>query len=135
MALHRLVRALEAPLRTAAQLMPSFQSVDRTPKASFTQVPPPLASCIVHHMQRTPWHTEHWFTSPWNHDPAVAADYRFPEQVTIHDVTLRDGEQQAGVEFTAEQKLRIAEGLAEAGIQRIEAGLPAVSPEDEKAVA
>ncbi len=85
-------------------------------------------------MQRTPWHNEHWFTSPWNHDPAVAADYRFPEQVTIHDVTLRDGEQQAGVEFTAEQKLRIAEGLAEAGIQRIEAGLPAVSPEDEKAV-
>ena len=85
-------------------------------------------------MQRTPWHTDHWFTSPWNHDPAVAADYRFPDQVTIHDVTLRDGEQQAGVEFTAEQKLRIAEGLAEAGIQRIEAGLPAVSPEDEKAV-
>lgn len=83
--------------------------------------------------QRTPWHTDQWFTSPWNHDPAVA-DHRFVDQVEIHDVTLRDGEQQSGVEFTADEKLRIAEGLAEAGVQRIEAGLPAVSPSDEKAV-
>jgi isopropylmalate/homocitrate/citramalate synthase len=83
--------------------------------------------------QATPWHTEQWFTSAWNHDPDVA-DYRFHPQVEIHDVTLRDGEQQAGVEFTAGDKLRIAEALAEAGVHRIEAGLPAVSPEDEKAI-
>ena len=49
-------------------------------------------------------------------------------------VTLRDGEQQAGVVFTADEKLRIAEALAEAGVHRIEAGLPAVSPADEEAV-
>jgi isopropylmalate/homocitrate/citramalate synthase len=54
--------------------------------------------------------------------------------VQVHDVTLRDGEQQAGVVFTAEEKLRIAEALAEAGVHRIEAGLPAVSPADEEAV-
>lgn len=84
--------------------------------------------------QQTPWHTEQWFTSPWNHDAAVVADFQFPRQIEFHDVTLRDGEQQAGVEFSADDKLRIAEALAEAGIQRIEAGLPAVSPEDEKAV-
>jgi hypothetical protein len=43
-----------------------------------------------------PWHTEQWFTSPWNHDPEVAASFAFPERITVHDVTLRDGEQQAG---------------------------------------
>lgn len=81
-----------------------------------------------------PWHTDEWFTSPWNHDPDVRATTSFPETVEFHDVTLRDGEQQAGVEFSADDKLRIAEALADAGVQRIEAGLPAVSPEDEKAV-
>ena len=83
---------------------------------------------------RVPWHTDDWFTSPWNHDPEVAAGYRFPERLEIHDVTLRDGEQQAGVIFTADDKVRIAEALAEAGVQRIEAGLPAVSAADEQAV-
>jgi hypothetical protein len=23
-------------------------------------------------MTGTPWHTESWFTSPWNHEPSVA---------------------------------------------------------------
>lgn len=82
----------------------------------------------------TPWHTDRWFTSPWNHDPGVSRDFRFAEQIQIHDVTLRDGEQQAGVEFSADDKLRIAEALADVGVHRIEAGLPAVSPDDEKAV-
>ena len=57
-----------------------------------------------------------------------------PETLKVHDVTLRDGEQQAGVEFTADEKVRIAELLSDAGIHRIEAGLPAVSPADEEAV-
>ena len=63
----------------------------------------------------TPWHTDRWFTSPWNHDPEMG-DLQFPSQIEIHDVTLRDGEQQAGVEFRADDKIRIAEALAEAGI-------------------
>src|SRR5262249_41612443 len=82
----------------------------------------------------TPWHTDRWVTSPWNHDPAVAGPLRLPADLQIHDVTLRDGEQQAGVEFSADDKVRIAEALAEAGVHRIEAGLPAVSRHDEEAV-
>jgi isopropylmalate/homocitrate/citramalate synthase len=83
----------------------------------------------------TPWHTDRWFTSPWNHDDEVARTWAdMPDEIQIHDVTLRDGEQQAGVMFTADDKMRIAEKLAEAGVHRIEAGLPAVSEQDEKAV-
>jgi isopropylmalate/homocitrate/citramalate synthase len=82
----------------------------------------------------TAWHTTQWFTSPWNHDPSARSYLQFPESVRIHDCTLRDGEQQAGVVFTAEDKIRIAEALADAGVHRIEAGLPAVSPDDAHAI-
>ena len=81
-----------------------------------------------------PWKNEKFFSSPWNYLPEVIESFNFTEEVTIHDVTLRDGEQQAGVEFTADEKVRIAEALAEAGVHRIEAGLPAVSPADREAI-
>ena len=82
----------------------------------------------------TPWVTDSWFSSPWNYLPEAIGDLHLPASLKVHDVTLRDGEQQAGVVFTADDKLRIAELLASAGIHRIEAGLPAVSPSDEEAV-
>jgi isopropylmalate/homocitrate/citramalate synthase len=85
-------------------------------------------------MTATPWKSDAFFTSPWNHDPDVVEGLTPSDSVVIHDVTLRDGEQQSGVEYTADDKVRIAEGLADAGIQRIEAGLPAVSPSDAEAV-
>jgi len=81
-----------------------------------------------------PENTGRWFVSPWNYLPEVASGFRFPEEIKIHDVTLRDGEQQAGIEFRKEEKVRIATRLAEAGVHRIEAGMPAVSPEDEAAI-
>jgi isopropylmalate/homocitrate/citramalate synthase len=82
----------------------------------------------------SPWKSARWFSSSWNYLPEVVRDFTLPESLEVHDVTLRDGEQQAGVEFTADDKVRIAELLAEAGVHRIEAGLPAVSKADEKAV-
>ena len=85
-------------------------------------------------MTGEPWHTDRWFTSPWNFLPEVRDHLEIPASVQVHDVTLRDGEQQAGVVFTTDDKLRIAEALAEAGVHRIEGGLPAVSPADEAAV-
>jgi isopropylmalate/homocitrate/citramalate synthase len=83
---------------------------------------------------KTPWKTDRWFTSPWNFLPEVTQGYTFPETLIVHDVTLRDGEQQAGVEFTKDDKVRIAQALAEAGVHRIEAGMPAVSPSDAEAI-
>jgi isopropylmalate/homocitrate/citramalate synthase len=85
-------------------------------------------------MTEEPWKTDRWFTSPWNFLPEVRDQLQLPESVQVHDVTLRDGEQQAGVVFTKDDKVRIAEALAEAGVHRIEAGLPAVSPADDAAV-
>jgi isopropylmalate/homocitrate/citramalate synthase len=83
---------------------------------------------------QTPWKTENWFVSPWNYFDDVRRDFQPPENVKIHDITLRDGEQQAGVIFTQDDKIRIAEKLSEVGIHRIEAGMPAVSPRDEAAI-
>jgi len=81
-----------------------------------------------------PWKTERWFTSPWNYLPEVTKGFAFPKEIKIHDMTLRDGEQQAGIEFRKEEKVRIAEMLAEVGVHRIEAGMPAVSRQDEEAL-
>ena len=85
-------------------------------------------------MSSEPWRTENWFSSPWNYLPEITENFTLPSKVEVHDVTLRDGEQQAGVEFTAKDKVDIAVALAEAGVHRIEAGLPAVSAQDEKAI-
>ncbi len=85
-------------------------------------------------MSQEPWKSKDWFVSPWNFADAVRADFKFPKKIAFHDVTLRDGEQQTGIVFTKDDKIRIAEGLAEAGVQRIEAGMPAVSPSDEAAI-
>jgi len=81
-----------------------------------------------------PWKSDNWFVSPWNFVDEVTAGFHPPAKLRIHDVTLRDGEQQAGIVFTKDEKVRIAEKLAEAGIHRIEAGTPAVSPNDEAAI-
>jgi isopropylmalate/homocitrate/citramalate synthase len=83
---------------------------------------------------KTPWKTENWFVSSWNYLEEVTKDFHPPQKVKIHDITLRDGEQQAGIIFTKDDKIRIAEKLAEVGVHRIEAGMPAVSPRDEAAL-
>ena len=75
-----------------------------------------------------------WWASPYNDKEEVRKAYWPGQKVTIHDATLRDGEQTPGVVFDEDDKYRIAEGLVEAGVTRIEAGMPAVSEPDRRAI-
>lgn len=84
--------------------------------------------------KKTPWHQEKWFTSPWNFAEEVIKDFSFAKKILLHDITLRDGEQQAGLIFNKDEKVALAEKMAEIGIHRIEAGMPAVSDQDEAAI-
>jgi isopropylmalate/homocitrate/citramalate synthase len=80
------------------------------------------------------WKTKNWFVSEWNYNKEVTKGFKFADKIKFHDSTLRDGEQQAGLVFTKDEKIRVAEELAELGIDRIEAGMPAVSEQDEMAI-
>ena len=81
-----------------------------------------------------PWKTDKWFISPWNYLPEITKNYAFQPKLKIHDVTLRDGEQQTAVVFRREEKVAIAKKLDALGVHRIEAGMPAVSEQDKAAI-
>ena len=51
-------------------------------------------------------------------------------RVELFDTTLRDGSQTAGINFSVEDKVRIANRLADFGIGWIEGGWPGASPKD-----
>jgi len=58
----------------------------------------------------------------------------FSNYVKIFDTTLRDGEQSPGATMTSAEKLEVARNLARLGVDIIEAGFPAASPDDLEAV-
>jgi 2-isopropylmalate synthase len=57
-----------------------------------------------------------------------------PSYVRILDTSLRDGEQAPGASMTSAEKLEVARAHARLGVDVIEAGLPAASPDDLAAV-
>jgi isopropylmalate/homocitrate/citramalate synthase len=75
-----------------------------------------------------------WWVSPYNFIEEVRTGFDLPKRIEIHDATLRDGEQTPGVVFRKADKVRIARMLDEVGVDRIEAGMPAVSDEDFEAI-
>lgn len=81
-----------------------------------------------------PWKTDDWFVSPWDYMEETTRGFALPGKVLIQDATLRDGEQQAHVVFREDDKVRIAEALAELGVHRLEAGWVTASAHDEAAV-
>ncbi len=56
------------------------------------------------------------------------------DRVIIFDTTLRDGEQSPGFSMNLSEKLRMAEALAELGVDVMEAGFPIASPGDFESV-
>lgn len=86
-------------------------------------------------MKESAYHREdQWWVSPYNYVPEVTGELELPEKVSIHDATLRDGEQTPGVVFSVDDKVAIARMLDEVGVERIEAGMPAVSQPDYDAI-
>jgi isopropylmalate/homocitrate/citramalate synthase len=74
------------------------------------------------------------FVSPFNFHEVVQERAKYPEQVVISDVTLREGEQTAEVSFSLEEKLALARRLDDIGVGQIEIGWPAQSELDRKAL-
>ena len=54
------------------------------------------------------------------------------EKIYIFDTTLRDGAQTEGVDFSMEDKNKIAQVLADLGVDYIEGGWPGANPVDTK---
>ena len=75
-----------------------------------------------------------FWVSPYNFVPQVREIMDLPPRVEIHDATLRDGEQTPGVVYSVDDKVAIASKLSEVGVERVEAGMPAVSPMDMEAI-
>lgn len=81
-----------------------------------------------------PWRTKDWWGSEYNFRDEIRSKFNLPKTVKFHDATLRDGEQTPGVVFRKEDKIAIAKMLDDIGVDRIEAGMPAVSQEDYDAI-
>lgn len=75
-----------------------------------------------------------WWTSPYNLAPEVQSQIHIAQKVEIQDTTLRDGEQTPGIVLSVDEKVEIARMLSDVGVERIEAGMVAVSEQDREAI-
>lgn len=60
----------------------------------------------------------------------VAAEADARERLWLYDTTLRDGQQTRGVDFSVEDKIRIAGALDALGVDYVEGGWPGANPTD-----
>jgi isopropylmalate/homocitrate/citramalate synthase len=80
------------------------------------------------------WIGDGYWVSRYNYAQEYRSSIELPDRVEVHDATLRDGEQTPGVFMSKDQKVEIAQLLDTLGVERIEAGMPAVSTADFEAI-
>lgn len=77
-------------------------------------------------MNGQPYFSDHKWVSPMNFEENTYGN-AVPGSIYIHDVTLRDGEQTTGLNWSEEERFEIALLLNELGVKSIEVGMPIVS--------
>ena len=84
-------------------------------------------------MAGTPYFDDMRWVSPLNFLQGAMFE-KLPKKISIHDVTLRDGEQTCGLVWREDERVRIAEALNDLGVDRIEVGMPIISEENRRAI-
>lgn len=77
--------------------------------------------------------SDKWYFCPSDFIPEARAGLNFAPKLKLADCTLRDGEQQAGIVYTKDDKIAIAKQLDKLGVHEIEVGTPASSEDDKEA--
>ena len=77
--------------------------------------------------------TDKYWVTPYNFVDEVRDQFDLPERLHIHEVTLREAEQAAGVVLKADEKIAIAQELEKLGVYSMEL-FPAVSEMDQEVV-
>lgn len=67
---------------------------------------------------------------PGEHNDFVRQSMNLPKNVLINDVTLREGEQAADVDFSMKDKIEIVKKLGELGVRQVQCGYPGRSKID-----
>jgi len=81
----------------------------------------------------TPYFDNTKWVCPKNFDKKIKGENAL-DNIYIHDVTLRDGEQTCGLTWNEDQRVKIATALNEFGVKSIEVGMPVVSDENKRAI-
>ena len=84
-------------------------------------------------MEGAPYYSDKKWVSPMNFLPEVMPKTT-SKKIYIHDVTLRDGEQTCGLNWTEDERVDIAVALNDLGVKSIEVGMPIISDDIVRAV-
>ena len=75
------------------------------------------------------WLTDMYWLTPYNWLDEIRKEFELPKRVYIHDVTLREGDQQPYIGLKKDEKIRLAQALDDLGVASLEIA-PAVSEDD-----
>ncbi|MBM4384674.1 MAG: 2-isopropylmalate synthase [Deltaproteobacteria bacterium] len=115
--------------------MPSSHDRSRVPSNAAAPSPSPSTPGARSAHPEVPPQIEAAVRSPLGSEDSASLRAALARRIAIFDTTLRDGEQSAGVCFSAHDKAEIALLLDALGVDVIEAGFPVSSPEEAAAVA